>query len=627
MPTLWSKTLIPTARQVPAEAEVPSHQLMLRAGLIRKLGAGVYDYLPMGVRSLRKAMQIIHEEMANAGALEVMLPALIPIELYQTTGRDQAYGDNLFRVTDRHGRVNALAPTHEEIITEIVGAYIESYKQLPITLYQIQTKFRDEFRPRFGVLRSREFQMKDAYSFHTTLEGPGGLNEVYQTQYDAYCRVFTRAGIPFVTVEAESGPIGGSASHEFMVPSPTGEDTILESDKFNYAANVEKCEIGARAHDLNGAATGEMTKVHTPNVPGIEDVAKFMKCKAVNMLKTLVFQSTTDPASLGAGEKHPTFRLTIAVVRGDHDVNEGKIKAAIKSLHPTDTDVQLADEKLARAAGFSIGYVGPHSILHADQKDVTVFVDPDAAKGGFWVTGANEADHHVKHFNWKRDVLDLLGDGAAARVVVADIRNAVAGDLSPKGDGGVLRTRKGIEIGHVFKLGTKYTDAMKVTVLNEKNERQAIIMGCYGIGVNRILAGAIERDGGHDENGIIWPVSIAPFAVAITPIKYEGALKETALKIAAELEALGSVTKTHAGNVAGLSTTQIPVDVLIDDRDERPGVKFKDADLIGIPVRVTIGDKALANGQVEIKARKEAKAELVAVADAAKRVREMIASM
>lgn len=609
MPTLWSQTLIPTARQVPAEAEVPSHQLMLRAGLIRKLGAGMYTYMPLGLRSLHKAMQIVREEMANANAYEVLMPAMVPIEFYKKTGRDEAYGDNLFRLQDRHGRQQALGPTHEEIITELIGAYVESYKQLPLTLYQIQTKFRDEFRPRFGVLRSREFQMKDAYSFHTHIEGPGGLDETYQNQFDAYCRIFSRCGLPYLTVEAESGPIGGSASHEFMVPSPTGEDTILESDKNNYAANVEKCEIGPRTHDLSTDPVGELAQVHTPDCAAIEDVAKFLKTKPKNMLKSMVFQSTIEEAELTGDERHPTFRLTLAIVRGDHDVNEGKIKAAILGLHPKDTDVQIADEALARTAGFAIGYVGPHAAITMPDEHIAVFVDHDAAQGGFWVAGANKPDHHVKYFNWKRDVVEpLAAAGQSNRMTVTDIRNAEDGDASPKNDGGVLHTRKGIEIGHVFKLGDKYTRAMDVATLGPDNQRLHPIMGCYGIGVNRILAAAIEREGGHDENGIIWPAAIAPYHVIITPVKYDGQAKDIAHDLAAKLEARGH-------------------DVIIDNRDERPGVKFKDADLIGIPVRIVLGDKGLAAGQIELKRRTSPKAEMVELDKAVDAICEALKTM
>jgi prolyl-tRNA synthetase len=564
MATKWSNTLIPTARQAPADAVVPSHQLMIRAGLIHKLGSGVYTYLPLGLRALQKAMQIVREEMDKAGAVEVLMPTLQPIELWEQTKRREAYGDNLFVVKDRHGRVQALGPTHEEIITDLCSTFIESYRDLPKTLYQIQTKFRDEFRPRFGVLRSREFQMKDAYSFHLNLDGPGGLSETYDKQYAAYCRIFERCGVPYQVVEAEAGPIGGNASHEFMVPSPTGEDFILKSDKDNYAANVEKCEIGTRASELNADPTGELEAVKTPGCPGIEDVCTFFKkqlktkLKTQNMLKTLVCKS---------GDT-----WVIGIIRGDHELNEGKIRR-ISGF----SDLEMADEKEAREAGFAIGFVGPHVAI--GRNDIKLFVDHDAAQGGFWVTGANEIDHHVKHFNWKRDLTD-----AGVEVTVADIRNAVDGDPSPKNDGGVLQMTKGIEIGHVFKLGDKYTKALNVQVVNEANERVTPIMGCYGIGVNRILASAIEREGGNDENGIIWPKSIAPYQVVITPIKYEGQAAEVADKLAVELEANG-------------------IDVLIDDRDERPGVKFKDADLIGIPYRITLGDKALAEQSVELKAR------------------------
>jgi prolyl-tRNA synthetase len=618
MPTYWSKTLIPTLRQVPAEAEVPSHQLMLRAGLIRKLGAGVYDYLPLGLRALRKAMQIVREEMEAAGAVEILMPTLQPIELWEQTGRRKAYGENLFVVKDRHGREQALGPTHEEVVTELAGAYIESYKQLPLTLYQIQTKFRDEFRPRFGVLRSREFQMKDAYSFHLSLEGPGGLDEVYQAQYDAYCRIFRRCGLPYVTVEAESGPIGGSASHEFMVATPTGEDTILDSDKGNYAANVEKCATGPRAYSSSfpGGAVpaappkGELTKIHTPGCPGIDDVCAFFKknlgskLKTSNMLKTLVVGATETVDGV------PSVRPYLAVVRGDHDLNLAKLKAVIRAhWNPSGEAAQVGLLELdqARQRGFVIGFVGPQ-FAATFPGGLNVVVDPDAAIDQFWVTGANEVDHHVKGFHWQREVLGPLGAGAAERVVVADIRNAAEGDPSPKNDGGILHLRKGIEIGHVFKLGDRYTKALNITVLNVRNERQHPIMGCYGIGINRILAAAIEHEAGHDADGIIWPVAIAPYAVLITVLKYEGPAKAAADKLAAQLEAAG-------------------LDVLLDDRDERPGVKFKDADLVGIPLRLTLGEKALASAQVEVKARKPgSQVELVGLDAVVAHVRAMFAT-
>ena len=605
----WTQTLIPTSRQVPAEAEVPSHQLMLRAGLIRKLAAGSYAYLPLGLRSLNKACEIIRQEMNAAGAVEVLLPALQPIELWEQSKRREAYGQNLFVLKDRHGREQALGPTHEEVVTDIIGAYAKSYKDLPLTLYQIQTKFRDEFRPRFGVLRSREFQMKDAYSFHTTLEGSGSLDETYQKQYGAYQRIFTRCGLPFEIVEAESGPIGGSASHEFMVPSPTGEDVIFKSDKGNYAANVEKCATGERAYTFDAEPVGEMEEVETPDCRTIDQLTEFWrkeiksKLKASNILKTLVYKTDWKFANDG----RPIW--LVAVVRADHEVNEGKLRAAIDAdenhwFHGQGSGIQLAEEAEALEAGFSVGFVGPQ--LVNGRQDVHMIVDPDAAQGGFWVVGANKKDRHARSFCWKRDISDFE---RMDHVVVADIRNAVAGDPSPKNDGGVLTETHGIEIGHVFKLGTKYTDAFNVKVLGENNEPRTVYMGCYGIGVNRLLASAIEAEGGHDEDGIIWPAGLAPYRVLITPIKYDGEAKEVVDDLAAKLEATG-------------------LDVLIDDRDERPGVKFKDADLIGIPLRVTVGEKGLAGGKVEIKTRDGSmgpRGEEVAIDQALERIRSVFA--
>ena len=577
MPTQWSKTLIPTLRQVPAEAEVPSHQLMLRAGMIRRLGSGMYDYLPLGLRSLRKVMAIIRQEMDQTGAIEVLLPTLQPIELWEKTGRRTAYGDNLFVVKDRHNRELALGPTHEEVMTELACGYIESYRQLPLTLYQIQTKFRDEFRPRFGILRSREFQMKDAYSFDMTTDG---LNQSYRRIYDAYCRIFERCGVPYRVVEAEAGPIGGSANHEFMVPSPTGEDLILESDKDNYAANMEKCETAVRQSNPDGPPTGVLEKIHTPDCLTIADVCKLAKIKPKHMLKSLVCH----------GE---TTGWVIAVVRGDHELNEAKLRTA------TGDDVMLAADDDARRAGFAIGFVGPQ--LGKDRNDVQIVIDFDAMQDQFWATGANETDYHVKHFNWHRDVIIHLPD----RIKITDLRNAIDGDPSPKNDGGVLRETKGIEVGHVFKLGCRYSEDLGLCVLDENNDRKALVMGCYGIGVNRILAAAIEQKRGHDQNGIIWPASIAPYQVLITPIKYEGEVKETTDQLAMELERNGH-------------------DVLIDDRQDRPGVKFKDADLIGIPVRIIIGNKALKDANVEIKARTAEKPTLVAITSVTAHVMELV---
>jgi len=617
----WSQTLIPTSRQIPGDAVVPSHQLMLRAGLIRQIGAGLYDYLPLGLRVLQRVMNIVREEMNAAGASELLMPALIPMEFYAETKRNIDYGDNLFQLTDRHGRSAALGPTHEEVITELMKAYVTSYRQLPLNLYQIQTKYRDEFRPRFGVLRCREFLMKDAYSFHVDVEGPGGLNETYDRMYAAYCRIFDRCGLNYSIVEAESGPIGGSASHEFMCNSPVGEDTILKSDKGNYAANVEKCDIGERPHDLSAAPTGELEEVLTPNCKTIAEVCNGWKqfaggkLRPENTLKTLVFlaegnknqrqweqslrplydrakkfadESGEDVSSFARGKLFEvtteyraavdTVPIFFVVVRGDHEVNEGKLTAYIGQILGDGVKLVLPADWMVDLLGIPVGYVGPHAALN--YKTSLIIVDEDAARGGFWVTGANKPNHHVRHFNWAREIgSPLFYRAREGHFHVADIRNAMDGDPSPLNDGGTLRASKGIEVGHVFKLGTKYSDAMGFSVLDEKQQKRPVIMGCYGIGIGRIIASAIEMN--HDENGIIWPASIAPYDVHITPIKYEGEAREITDRLESQL-------------------TQAGLDVLVDDRDERPGPKFKDADLIGIPVRLTIGDKALAQGCVEM---------------------------
>ena len=574
----WSRTYIPTTKEAPGDAEAISHKLLSRGGYIRRVGAGIYDYLPLGWRVLQKISQIVREEMDAIGSCEMLMPALEPLELFAGTKRDIDYGDNLFRLTDRHGRVNALAPTHEEIVTDALMAGVTSYTQLPLTVYQIQTKFRDEFRPRSGLLRCREFIMKDAYSFHMNLEGAGGLNEIYEDMRRAYTNVFTRCGLDFTMVEAEAGPIGGSASHEFMVNADSGEDTILICPATGYAANVEKCETGERAWSFEGEPSGALEKVHTPNLPGIDEVGKFMKVKHQNMLKTLVF-SVVDPDKAGGK------RWALATVRADHEVNEGKLKGALGS------PVTMADDKAAREAGFAIGYVSPRAV--ATVKDAVLFVDPDAAqainaqtgKPMFWATGADEADHHVKHFNWSREMGDVLKDSSKVRV--ADIRNAIPGDPSPRAKGSVLEAKKGIEVGHIFKLGTKYSDAMGFQILGADQQRRSVIMGCYGIGVSRTMAACVE--GRNDEHGIVWPMAIAPYHVVITVMKPEPGSR--AMQVADDL------AKQLSG--AGL-------DVLIDDRDERPGVKFKDADLIGVPIRLTLGDKALEQNAVEFKLRTDA---------------------
>lgn len=586
--TRWSRTLIPTLREAPTDATVPSHQLMLRAGMMRQVAAGVYDYLPLGWRAICKVAQIVREEMDAAGGAEIFLPVLVPMELYKGTKRDEAYGDLLFQLEDRHGRKAALGPTHEETITDLCRNAITSYKQFPLTLYQIQTKFRDEFRPRAGLLRGREFLMKDAYSFHLTVEGEGGLNETYDRLYQAYVNVFRRCGLDFTVVEAESGPIGGSASHEFMVNAPTGEDTILICPASGYAANVEKCEIGERTWSFSAAGSQSLTKHHTPGMPGIDAVAAHLKVQPAGMLKSIVFQNST-------GEQR---RWVVAVVRGDHDVNEGKVRDAIGF------PIKLADEKEAKQAGFAIGYVSPRVV--ATMSDVILLIDPDATQGlhnGVWATGADEKDHHVTGFNWSRDLGTTLpvdqvatdaGRGCSVRVV--ELRNAQAGDPSPRANGAKLEDRRGIEVAHIFKLGTKYTEAFDFVMMDQAQQRRPVIMGCYGIGVSRTVAAAIEQ--GHDDAGILWPMPIAPYHIVIVLMKPEDAThQQHANELAAQLASHG-------------------LDVLIDDRPERPGVKFKDADLVGLPIRLTLGDKALAENAVEFKLRTDpGKGELVPMSE------------
>ena len=571
---LWTQTLIPTTRDAPSDAETPSHIYLTRAGYIRRLGSGVYNYLPLAWRSLKKISEIVREEMDAAGASEMLMPAMMPIEMYANTKRDIDYGDLLFTLEDRHGRRSALGPTHEEVITDIMCGALTSYKQFPLNLYQIQTKFRDEARPRAGLLRCREFIMKDAYSFHLDLEGDAGLNETYDKMYQAYTNIFTRCGLDFSAVEAEAGPIGGSASHEFMVNCASGEDTILVCPVSGYAANVEKAEIGKREWSFDIAPTSDIVKHHTPDMPGISGVAEHLGLEASGMLKSIVMKTV---------EKKP--RWVVAVVRGDHDVNEAKVRDAMGC------SVELAPEDEARKAGFIIGYVSPRI---CNTIKLWLVVDPDALESANWATGADEKDHHITGFNWSRDMQSQID---SKKITVADIRNAHAGDPSPRADGAVLEERRGIEVGHIFKLGTKYSQAMGLSVLDKSQKKQDVIMGCYGIGVSRTLSACVEMS--HDENGIVWPAAIAPFHAQIIVIKPtdEGVMDE-ARKLASELADQG-------------------MDVLIDDRDERPGPKFKDADLVGIPVRFIISAKTIEQGMIEFKMRADTnRAELIARADA-----------
>lgn len=562
---LWSKFFIPTTKEVPKDATAASHQLMLRAGLIRQLMAGVYSYLPLGYRTLRKIEAIVREEMNRAGAIELHMPCLQPLELWEETGRTEAMGDVLLRLAGSKGdwrTQTCLGPTHEENVTEIARAYLQSYKQLPVNLYQIQTKFRGEARPKSGVLRTREFLMKDAYSFH---RDKASLDEGYQAMYDAYCRIFTRCGLPYVAVEAESGPIGGDASHEFMVLTDAGEDVVVLSENGDYAANLER----ATAAPLP-ASTADMkplSEVHTPGKGTISDVCGLLGTKPSDMIKTLIYVDPRKNEKTGA----PLQPLpVVALVRGDHEINEAKLNRAAGAR------LELAGEGVIQnLTGAAVGFAGPQRLIEKVSK---LIVDPAVVGMRNACTGANTTDYHVTNLNPGRD-FPVSGE----KVLVADVRNVVEGDLSPKRSGSPLRLKTAIEVGHVFKLGTKYSDSLKATFLDQDGKPKPFIMGCYGIGVNRILAAAIESH--HDENGIKWPAAIAPFEVLIVALDpREAEVMSTTHKLHDELAAAG-------------------VDVLLDDRDERAGFKFKDADLIGVPVRITVGKKSLAEGVVELKQR------------------------
>ena len=559
----WSQTFIPTMKENPADAEVPSHRLMLRAGMIRQVMAGAYTYLPLGWRSIRKAEAIIREEMDAAGAAEIHMPALTPLELWERTGRVEAFGNVLIKFDVRRGGSKvamALGPTHEEVVTDLVARHVSSYRQLPLTLYQIQTKFRNEERPRFGVLRTSEFLMKDAYSFHSSLEQ---LNTTYQAMYDAYCRIFSRCGLKYLPVEAESGPIGGDASHEFMAPAPNGEDRIVHCEASGYAANLERAETGRKPPQIaTPPGASEMQQVATPGASSIEQVSKLLKLPATRFIKTLIYSADDKPLAV--------------LIRGDHEANEGKIRRAAGV-----TTLEMADEATIKTVtGAPVGFAGPVGIkcpVLADH-DVPAIVDA--------VTGANAADAHLTGVNIGRDW---------SVETTHDLRNAAEGDPDPK-SGQPMAFVHGIEIGHVFKLGTKYSEALGATFLDETGERKPIIMGCYGIGVNRIIAAIAETS--HDEKGIIWPVAIAPFAAVVVPLNMkDAAVREAAETLYRELLAAG-------------------VDALLDDRDERPGVKFNDADLIGFPVRLVIGGKGLAEGVAELKRRTDAEPTKVPLADA-----------
>jgi len=557
---------------------------MIRAGLIRKVASGTYTYLPLGWRSLLKIIAIVREEIDRAGAQEIMVPSMQPLELWDQTGRSTDYGPTMFRLEDRHGRMNVLGPTAEEVFTYLAAGEIRSYKQLPVNLYQISPKFRDEFRPRFGVIRAREFIMKDAYSFDADLEG---LDRSYKAMYDAYCRIFTRCGLDYVIVEAESGEMGGSGSHQFTVPCESGEDTIVYTEDGSYAANLERADVDppsgipGRAKDApppDGSQIPPPQDVHTPNVGSIEAVCAFLETRPADMIKTLIYTANGD--------------VVAALVRGDHDVNQEKLTGCLGGLH-----VELADEAvIEKVTGARVGFAGPVGMA---QKVSRVIIDHAVAAMPVAVTGANKTDYHTKNVVPGRD-FPIQGDN----VIVTDLRFAAEGDTH---DGKKLLFKKGIEVGQVFKLGTKYSKKLGAKFLDEQGAEHPCIMGCYGIGVGRILASAIER--GNDENGIIWPITIAPFEVLVTCVNQEHD------DVAAAAENVYSQLR-KAG-----------VDVLLDDRVMRAGVKFKDADLIGIPVRVTVGKKSLAEGSLEIKLRSEAASQKVPVKDAPGRAVELVSSL
>lgn len=547
-----TELLLATQKETPADAEVVSHQLMLRAGMIRKLASGLYTWLPLGLRTLRKVENIIREEMNRAGAQEVLMPVVQPGELWQESGRWEEYGPELLRINDRHQRSFCLGPTHEEIITDLIRNELRSYKQLPANFYQIQTKFRDEIRPRFGVMRAREFIMKDAYSFHLDAES---LQATYERMHDAYTRIFARMGLDFRPVLADTGSIGGSHSHEFHVLADSGEDDIAFSTTGDYAANVEMAEALAPAEPRQ-AATRDLEKIATPDQHSIEEVSAFLNCPPANTVKTLIVNGEQE------GE------LVALVLRGDHNLNE--IKAA-KLPGVASPLIFASNEQIQAKVDCAVGSLGPVAL------PLPIITDRSAARLSDFVCGANEDGYHLTGVNWDRD---------CSPGTIADIRQVVAGDPSPDGQGS-LEIKRGIEVGHIFQLGTKYSEAMNATVLTESGKEQVMTMGCYGIGVTRVVAAAIEQN--HDEHGIIWPQAIAPFTLAIVPIN---AHKSEA--VAATCERLYQQL-----NASGLEV------LLMDEAKVRLGVMLADVDLIGIPHRLVIGDRGLEKGCVEYKQRGE----------------------
>jgi len=549
---LLSKYFLPTLKEIPREAEAPSHQLMIRSGLLRQLASGIYEWLPLGLKVLHKVEKIIREEMDSIGGQEVFLPAMQPRELWEESGRWDFYGKELIRLKDRSGRDFCLGPTHEEVITDMVSKEVRSYKELPLLLYQFQTKFRDEVRPRFGVIRAREFYMKDAYSFDATDKD---AETSYKNVFQAYSRIFHRCGLKFRPVEAQTGAIGGTFSHEFMVIADTGEE-IMVSCKCGYAANLEKAEcLPPEGKPGKRTELKELEEVKTENMKTVEEVGKFLKEKPDKFIKTLVYKTDDRPI--------------VVLVRGDHEVNESKLRNYLRV-----NEIFLADEKtIEEVTDAPLGFAGPVG-LKVKSKVLADYSVEGIVNG---VTGANKKDYHLKNVNINRDY---------AVDEIIDLRNAKEGDACPRCMK-TLEFSRGIEVGHTFKLGTKYSKSMRATFVDKDGGEKHIVMGCYGIGVSRIVAAAIEQS--HDEDGIIWPLPIAPFQVLILPVNYE---------------------HEHTRAISNAIYEQLDsngYEVLMDDRDERAGVKFKDADLIGIPIRITVGEKALARNIVEVKLRKEEK--------------------
>ncbi len=571
-----SQTFLATLKEAPADAEVVSHQLMVRAGLIRKLSAGIYNYLPLGLKVIRKVENIIREEMNRAGAIELLMPIVQPAELWQETGRWEKMGPELLRIKDRHERDFLIQPTSEEVITDLARTEIKSYKQLPINFYQIQTKFRDERRPRFGIMRGREFSMKDAYSFDRDHDG---LKRSYALMFDAYVRIFKRMGLTFRAVTADNGAIGGSGSQEFHVIADTGEDAIVYCPNSDYAANLEAAESLSLIAKRD-APKEVMKKVSTPEQKRCEDVAQFLRIPLTQTVKSLV---------LAVDQDSGPAKLFMLLLRGDHELNEIKVN----KVHGLAAFRFASDEEVKAACHSPVGYLGPVGL----SSNVQIVADRTVANMSDFVCGANEAGCHLTDVNWGRDLPEPI---------IADIRNAVAGDPSPDGKG-VVDICRGIEVGHVFQLGTRYSEAMKCTYLDENGKSQPMVMGCYGIGVTRLLGAAIEQ--GHDEKGILWPISMAPFELVICSVGYDKSelVRQAAHDLHQQLQNTG-------------------IDVVLDDRGERPGAMFADWELIGVPYRLVIGERSLKEGNVEFQGRGESAAQLVPVNEITEKVIAIIQS-